>query len=59
MAERFRKIDDYRWEIPIGYKPGMRVPGIIYVDEKLLEIIHKDQSVEQVANAATLPGIVK
>jgi len=59
MAEKFRKIDDYRWEIPVGYKEGMRVPGIIYADERLLEVIHRDQSVEQVANAATLPGIVK
>lgn len=59
MTEKFRKIDDYRQEIPVGYKPGMRVHGIIYVDEKLLSIIEKDQSVEQVANAATLPGIVK
>lgn len=59
MVEKFRKIDDYRWEIPIGYKPGMRVHGIIYVDEKLLNEIREDESVEQVANAATVPGIVK
>jgi hypothetical protein len=22
------KIDDYRWELPQDYKPGMRVPGL-------------------------------
>jgi tRNA-splicing ligase RtcB len=33
------KIDDYRWRIPKSYKPGMRVDGIIYADEKLLKDI--------------------
>ncbi len=53
------KIDDYRWRIPRSYKPGMRVPGIIYADEKLLKDIRNDKALEQVANVAFLPGIVK
>jgi tRNA-splicing ligase RtcB len=52
------KIDDYRWEIPQSYKPGMRVPGLVYADEKMLRLIKDDQSLEQVANVAFLPGIV-
>ncbi|MGB4520979.1 MAG: RtcB family protein, partial [Candidatus Omnitrophota bacterium] len=52
------KIDDYRWRIPKSYKPGMRVEGIIYADEKLLKDIYKDKAIEQVANVAFLPGIV-
>ena len=56
---KLEKIDDYRWRIPRDYKPGMRVPGIIYSDEKLLSKILQDKSPEQVANVATLPGIVK
>ena len=52
------KIDDYRWRIPRSYKPGMRVPGIIYADEKLLKDIRQDKAAEQVANVAFLPGIV-
>src|SRR3989338_7319299 len=52
------KIDDYRWRIPKSYKPGMRVPGIIYADEKLLKDIRQDKALEQVANVAFLPGIV-
>jgi len=52
------KIDDYRWRIPKSYKAGMRVPGIIYADEKLLKDILQDKAVEQVANVAFLPGIV-
>ena len=52
------KIDDYRWRIPKSYKPGMRVDGIIYADEKLLKDIRHDKAAEQVANVAFLPGIV-
>lgn len=56
--EKVRRIDSARIEIPVDYKPGMRVNGIIYVDE-LLEKELEIQSVEQVANVATLPGIVR
>ncbi len=52
------KIDDYRWRIPKSFKPGMRVPGIIYANEKLLKDIYHDKALEQVANVAFLPGIV-
>lgn len=54
-----RKIDDYHWEIPQGYDTGMRVPGLIVCDEKLLETVRKDQALRQVANVAHLPGIVR
>jgi len=53
------KIDDYRWKIPLSYKPGMRVPGLIFANEKLLPGIFSDKAIEQVANVAFLPGIVK
>jgi len=54
-----KKIDDYRWMIPQDYKPGMRVPGLVYADEGMLHQIGQDQALEQVANVATLPGIVR
>ncbi len=53
------KIDDNRLLIPKNYKPGMRVDGVIYADVNLIEEIKADQAPEQVANVATLPGIVK
>jgi tRNA-splicing ligase RtcB len=56
---KLEKIDEYRWRISKSHKPGMRVPGIIYADQKLLVNIRLDKAPEQVANAATLPGIVK
>ena len=58
MAQNLVHLDDYRWEIPVSYKEGMRVPGIVFASEKLMEQIRGDQSLEQVANVACLPGIV-
>jgi tRNA-splicing ligase RtcB len=52
------KIDDYRWKIPENYKTGMRVPGLIYSSKEMLESICDEQTPEQVANVAFLPGIV-
>jgi tRNA-splicing ligase RtcB len=42
-----QQIDEYRWRIPQGYKPGMNVPGMLYAHERL----RKD--------VAMLPGIVQ
>ncbi len=53
------KIDDYRLKIPKSYKSQMRVDGIIYVDARLYEKVKEDQAPEQVANVATMPGILK
>jgi tRNA-splicing ligase RtcB len=55
---KLEKVDDYRWRIPKEYKPGMRVPGLIYAGESMLGSIMDDQAPEQVANVAFLPGIV-
>ena len=56
---KLRKAGDCRWELPRSYRNGMRVPGIIFASEALLADIIHDKSLEQVANAAFLPGIVK
>lgn len=52
-----RRIDSTRVEVPMGYKPGMRTNGIIYVDEALEKDLEA-HAIDQVANVATLPGIV-
>jgi tRNA-splicing ligase RtcB len=51
------RLDAYRLEIPVGYIDGMRVPGIIYVDEALEKLL-EPQAIGQTANVATMPGIV-
>ena len=53
------KIGDYKFRVSKTYKSGMRVDGIIYADETLINDIKRDKALEQVANVAFLPGIVK
>jgi tRNA-splicing ligase RtcB len=53
---KLEKIDDNRWLLP---QTGcMKVPGIIYANEKILNLLKNDESTKQVANVAHLPGIV-
>jgi tRNA-splicing ligase RtcB len=56
-AVKLEKIDDYHWRI--AKTGGMRVPGMIYADERLLQDIDMDESPKQVMNVACLPGIIK
>jgi len=51
------QVNDCCWRIPKSYKAGMRVDGLIYADERLIDQIRDDQAAEQVANVAFLPGI--
>lgn len=51
------QVDECCYRIPKSYKPGMRVDGLIFADEQLLQQIRHDQAPEQVANVAFLPGI--
>ena len=54
----FIKVDNNRFRIPKTYKSGMRTDGLIYASEVMIEKIKQDQAPEQIANVATLPGIV-
>ena len=53
-----KRISEYIWEIPKSYRKDMRVPGRIFASEKILDDILRDESLEQVVNVATIPGIV-
>lgn len=55
----FRKINDYLWEIPQSFWTDMRVPARIYASEKMLEQIFRDESIKQLINGTTLPGITR
>ncbi len=52
-----RRAGDCCWRIPKSYKRGMRVDGLIYSSEEMIETVRGDQAPEQVANVAFLPGI--
>jgi tRNA-splicing ligase RtcB len=56
MAVKIEKIDSWRWRIP---RHGtMRSEGLIFADETMMAALSREQALEQVANVATLPGIV-
>jgi tRNA-splicing ligase RtcB len=57
MTIKLKKIDENRWLIPKEGK--MRVPGLIFSSNTLIKDVQQDQSLVQVVNVATLPGIVK
>jgi tRNA-splicing ligase RtcB (3'-phosphate/5'-hydroxy nucleic acid ligase) len=52
------KINDYMWQIP-KYKSDMRVPGLIFANQALLDKMRTDRTLQQCANVSTLPGIYK
>jgi tRNA-splicing ligase RtcB len=57
MTIHLKQIDKYRWEIP---KTGaMRVPGMVYSTQSMLEGSSGKEPLQQVANVAALPGILK
>src|SRR5213082_1203865 len=54
-----QRIDAELWELPVGTVAGMRVPARVFADAELLAAIEQDRSLEQLANVATLPGIIE
>jgi tRNA-splicing ligase RtcB (3'-phosphate/5'-hydroxy nucleic acid ligase) len=56
MAVKLRQVDEYRWEVPREGK--MRTRGLVYASREMITKIQEDRSLEQVANVATMPGIV-
>jgi tRNA-splicing ligase RtcB len=56
---KIEQVGPYLWRIPPDAKPGMLVPALVIADERLMAQIRTDASLEQLANGAMLPGIVK
>jgi len=52
-----QRIDDTKWRIP--RHGGMRVDGVVYASDAMMAEIREDQSLQQVANVAHLPGILE
>lgn len=51
-----KRIDEYIWEIPTEYKPGMRVPARVVASESLMRSMDEGV-INQITNVACLPGI--
>ena len=54
----FKQLTPYLYEIPASHRADMRVPARFYADAELLQQALGDKSLDQLANSATLPGIV-
>jgi tRNA-splicing ligase RtcB len=55
---QLQKLDDNRWLVLKSSRPGMLTDALIFADDKLIEPILSDLSIEQAMNVACLPGIV-
>ncbi|MCI0706900.1 MAG: RtcB family protein [Ignavibacteriae bacterium] len=53
-----KKIAEHRYVIPKSFREGMTIEGLIYANDELIRQIEKDETLAQVANVATLPGLV-
>jgi tRNA-splicing ligase RtcB (3'-phosphate/5'-hydroxy nucleic acid ligase) len=52
-----RETEPMLWDVPLP-RPDMRVPARVFADRELLDAIAGDDSLVQLQNVATLPGIV-
>jgi tRNA-splicing ligase RtcB len=57
--EHIERVAERVWEIPKTFRDDMRVPARLYADEDLLDAALSDNSVVQLVNTTTLPGVIK
>lgn len=57
--KHIERVSEHVWEIPKTLCDDMRVPARLYADEELLDAALSDNSVLQLVNTATLPGVMK
>jgi len=57
-AVQLERIDDQTWRIARDASRGMRVEGLVFASDRLMSTLRGDPALQQVANVATLPGIV-
>ncbi len=53
-----KRLDPFRFIIPRSFQKGMQIEGLVYADDDLIQAIENDETLTQVANVATLPGMV-
>jgi tRNA-splicing ligase RtcB len=53
-----QKLDEHRYLIPKSFREGMRIEGLIYASPELIGAIEHDLTLTQIANVATLPGLL-
>lgn len=58
ITAALNRVNENIWDIPRAHVPGMKVPGRLFLSEKLMGTIDRE-TLNQVANVATLPGILE
>jgi tRNA-splicing ligase RtcB len=56
---RIRKVSDLEYKIDANTAKGMKVPVTIYANDSLISKMAMDRTIDQAANVATLPGVMK
>jgi tRNA-splicing ligase RtcB len=56
VSIKVQRINDYSWRLP--QEDGMRVDGLVFASDELMQTIRQDHSLQQVKNVAYLPGII-
>ena len=54
-----QRVDRWHWILPQDYRPWMRVPGLVLGSDELIGQMADNQALDQIANVASLPGIVR
>ena len=54
-----KKIREMEYRIEADPSKGMKVPVTIYADEKLLQKMLTDRTIQQAVNVSTIPGVLK
>ena len=57
--DHFVQVAEFVWEIPPTFRDDMRVPARLYADAELLNTALSDNSITQLVNTSTLPGIIQ
>ncbi len=57
--QSLERISDWVWQVPQSFRGDMRAPARVYADEALLDDALQDESLTQLVNTTTLPGIVQ
>jgi len=52
-----KKISEVKWQLP--KEKGMKVPAYVFASKKLLELMKQDNTLTQLKNIASLPGVYK
>ncbi|MCX7984384.1 MAG: RtcB family protein [Bacteroidetes bacterium] len=58
MTTTLKQIAPYRYLVPKNFKKGMLIEGLIFASDELIGAIQNDETIQQVANVAALPGMV-